>query len=203
MGGGRAGNRATGRPPTVEDLFGGDDPTSAAHRAHDWAATSLGPVESWPAELCAAVRTVLPSTIPMLLWWGPELVQLFNDAYTPILGDKYPAGIGQPAAECWPDVWDAMGPLADGVLAGRGAAHGENTRLFTDRRGYQEETYWTFSYSPIHGADGQVLGVFVATSDTTGRVVGDRRLALLRELGELSVAEADTTTDAARAVARV
>ncbi|MEV1132225.1 SpoIIE family protein phosphatase [Agromyces sp. NPDC049794] len=202
MGGGRADTGATGRRPTVEELFGGDDPTSAAHRARDWAATSLGPVESWPPELYAAVRTVLPSTIPMLLWWGPELVQLFNDAYTPLLGDKYPAGIGQPAAQCWPDVWDAMGPLADAVLAGRGAAHGENTRLFTDRRGYQEETFWTFSYSPVHGADGQVLGVFVATSDTTGQVVGDRRLSLLRELGELSVAGADTT-DAARLVARV
>ncbi|SCL35067.1 PAS domain S-box-containing protein [Micromonospora nigra] len=196
--GGRAG---PGRARAA--LFPGDDPTSAAHRATDWAATPLGPVEAWPAELSAAVRTVLPSTIPMLLWWGPELVQIFNHAYTPILGDKYPAGIGQPAAECWPDVWAEMGPLADRVLTDGVAAHGENQRLFMFRRGFWEETYWTFSYSPIRGPDGHVAGIFVATSDVTARVVGDRRLALLRELGELSIAEADRTVDAVRAVARV
>ncbi|MGB2567143.1 SpoIIE family protein phosphatase [Micromonospora citrea] len=184
-------------------VFPGDDPTSVAHRGTDWAATPLGPVPSWPAELRAAVRTVLPSSIPMLLWWGPELVQIFNDAYTPIMGDKYPAGIGQPAAECWPDVWDAMGPLAEGVLAGRGAAHGENTMLFMYRHGYWEETYWTFSYSPICDDRGGVAGIFVATTDVTRRVVGDRRLALLRDLGELSIAEADTARDAVRAAAAV
>ncbi|MFF5174647.1 SpoIIE family protein phosphatase [Micromonospora sp. NPDC000089] len=192
-----------GAGDAAADLFPGADPTSAAHRATDWAATPLGPVETWPAELRAAVRTVLPSTIPMLIWWGPELVQIFNHAYTPHLGDKYPAGIGQPAAECWPDVWDAMGPLAEGVLAGRGAAHGENTMLYMHRRGYWEETYWTFSYSPIHDDRSAVTGIFVATSDVTGRVVGDRRLALLRELGELSIAEADSARDAARAAAAV
>ncbi|WP_172892373.1 SpoIIE family protein phosphatase [Micromonospora coxensis] len=184
-------------------VFPGDDPTSVAHRHTDWAATPLGPVTSWPAELRAAVRTVLPSTIPMLLWWGPELVQIFNDAYTPIMGDKYPAGIGQAAAECWPDVWDAMGPLAEGVLAGRGAAHGENTMLYMYRHGYWEETYWTFSYSPICDDRGGVAGIFVATSDVTRRVVGDRRLSLLRDLGELSIAEADTAADAVRAAVAV
>ncbi|SCE97322.1 SpoIIE family protein phosphatase [Micromonospora mirobrigensis] len=199
---GGTGDDATGRDALAR-LFPGHDPTSAAHRATDWAATPLGPVDTWPAELRAAIRTVLPSTIPMLVWWGPELVQIFNHAYTPMLGDKYPAAIGQPAAQCWPDVWDAMGPLADGVLAGGGSAHGDRTMLYMYRRGYWEETYWTFSYSPIHDDSGAVVGVFVATSDVTGPVVGDRRLALLRELGDLSIAEADTAGDAARAAARV
>ncbi|MCL7457621.1 SpoIIE family protein phosphatase [Micromonospora sp. MSM11] len=185
------------------DLFAGDDPTSAAHRATDWAATPLGPVETWPPELYAAVRTVLPSKIPMLLWWGPELVQIFNDAYTPVLGDKYPAAIGQPGARCWQEVWAELGPLTDQVLAGHGATYAENQLLMLDRHGYLEETYWTFSYSPVRADAGRIPGIFVATTDVTARVLGDRRLETLRELGSVSIAAADTTRDAVRASARV
>ncbi|MFV2112478.1 SpoIIE family protein phosphatase [Micromonospora sp. LOL_025] len=187
----------------VDDLFAGDDATSAAHRATDWAATALGPVENWPPELCAAVRTVLPSKIPMLLWWGTELVQIFNHAYTPVLGDKYPAAVGQPGAQCWPEVWAELGPLTDHVLAGRGATYAENQLLLLNRHGYLEETYWTFSYSPVRAGHGRIPGVFVATTDVTARVLGDRRLETLRELGSISIAAADTTRDAARAAARV
>ncbi|WP_433385039.1 SpoIIE family protein phosphatase [Micromonospora sp. KLBMP9576] len=188
---------------SVDDLFNGDDPTSAAHRATDWAATPLGPVQTWPPELCAAVRTVLPSKIPMLLWWGPELVQIFNDAYTPVLGGKYPAAVGQPGARCWAEVWAELGPLTDQVLAGGGATFAENQLLLLDRHGYLEETYWTFSYSPVRAGGGQIPGVFVATTDVTARVLGDRRLETLRELGSVSIAAADTTRDAVRASARV
>ncbi|MGK5676117.1 SpoIIE family protein phosphatase [Micromonospora sp. URMC 106] len=187
---------------SVHDLFPGDDPTSAAHRATDWAATPLGPVAGWPAELCAAVRTVLPSKIPMLLWWGTELVQIFNHAYTPLLGDKYPEAIGQAARECWAEIWDVVGPMTERASAGE-PVYSRNQLLLMLRHGYLEESYWTFSYSPIHAGDGRVGGVFVATSDVTARVVGERRLALLRELGELSIAEADSARDAARAVVRV
>ncbi|MGC4789225.1 SpoIIE family protein phosphatase [Micromonospora sp. DT178] len=192
-----------GAGAAVDDLFAGDDATSAAHRATDWAATALGPVENWPPELCAAVRTVLPSKIPMLLWWGTELVQIFNHAYTPVLGDKYPAAVGQPGAQCWAEVWTELGPLTDQVLAGRGATYAENQLLLLNRHGYLEETYWTFSYSPVRAGHGQVPGVFVATTDVTARVLGDRRLETLRELGSISIAAADTTRDAARAAARV
>ncbi|NYF59761.1 SpoIIE family protein phosphatase [Micromonospora purpureochromogenes] len=184
-------------------LFPGTDPTSAAHRATDWSATPLGPVESWPAELRAAVRTVLPSKIPMLIWWGPELVQIFNDPYTGMVGDKFPAAVGQRGAECWAEAWDTLGPMTEQVLAGGGATYAQDQLLFLQRHGYREETYWTFSYSPIHRADGSVAGIFVATSDVTGRLVSDRRLALLRTLGNLSIAEADTAGDAARAAARI
>ncbi|MCX4390636.1 SpoIIE family protein phosphatase [Micromonospora peucetia] len=188
---------------TVDDLFAGDDPTSAAHRATDWAATALGPVQTWPPELCAAVRTVLPSRIPMLLWWGTELVQIFNHAYTPVLGDKYPAAIGQPGARCWAEVWAELGPLTDQVLAGHGATYAENQLLLLDRHGYLEETYWTFSYSPVLAGHGRIPGIFVATTDVTARVLGDRRLETLRELGSVSIAAADTTRDAVRAAAQV
>ncbi|MCM0678666.1 PAS domain-containing protein, partial [Micromonospora phytophila] len=200
---GESGSGPMEPPPSVDDLFPGDDATSAAHRACDWAATPLGPVESWPAELCAAVRTVLPSKIPMLLWWGPELVQIFNHAYTPVLGDKYPAAVGQRGAECWAEVWAELGPLTEQVLAGHGATYSENQLLMLDRHGYLEETYWTFSYSPACDGRGRVAGIFVATTDVTARVLGDRRLETLRELGSVSIAEADTADDAVRAAGRV
>ncbi|RZQ60317.1 response regulator [Amycolatopsis suaedae] len=172
-------------------------------RAKDWASTPLGPVESWPVELRAAVRTVLPSRIPMLLWWGPELIQIFNEAYTPLLGDKFPDAAGQPAARCWSEVWDQLGPLAEQVLGGGGATYSEEMHLLLRRHGYLEETYWTFSYSPVHSEDGTVAGIFVATNDVTARTLAHRRLESLRQLGTLSLTGADTITDAARAAVTV
>ncbi|SCG67433.1 SpoIIE family protein phosphatase [Micromonospora inositola] len=186
----------------ADELFPGDDPTSAAHRATDWAATPLGPPGSWPEELRSAVRTLMPSRIPMLLWWSHELVQIFNDPYTSVLGDKFPTAVGQRAADCWAEIWDIVGPLTERALGGE-STYSHDQLLFLLRHGFLEETYWTFSYSPIEDPAGRVGGVFVATSEVTGQVVGDRRLALLRRLGELSIAEADSATDAVRAAARI
>jgi PAS domain S-box-containing protein len=191
------------RDGSAAAIFAGPGRTLEALRATDWAATPLGPVAGWTAELRAAIRTVLPSRIPMLLWWGRELVQIFNEAYTPVLGDKFPAAAGQAGAECWAEVWDELGPMAEGVLAGHGATYSENQLLFLRRHGYLEETYWTFSYSPVHAADGSVAGVFVATTDVTDRVLADRRLRLLRELGGLSVAATESAGDACRATLAV
>ncbi|ONI90031.1 hypothetical protein ALI22I_14085 [Saccharothrix sp. ALI-22-I] len=188
---------------SVRQLFPGEDPTSEAHRAHDWSTTPLGPVGSWPVELRAAIRTVMPSRVPMLLWWGPRLVQIFNHAYTPVLGDKYPRAIGEPGAECWAEVWDQLEPLAHQALDEGVPTYSENQLLFLHRHGYREETYWTFSYSPVHAEDGSVAGIFVATTDVTARVLGERRLETLRQLGTLSVAEADTAADACRAAVKV
>jgi signal transduction histidine kinase/CheY-like chemotaxis protein/serine phosphatase RsbU (regulator of sigma subunit) len=193
---------ATGPWPASE-LFAGPGETLALLRQTDWSATPLGPVESWPVELRAAIRTVLPSQIPMLLWWGPQLVQIFNQAYTPVLGDKFPAAAGQSGAQCWAEVWDALGPLAEQVLSGGGATYSENQLLFLHRHGYREETYWTFSYSPVRGEDDQVAGIFVATTDVTARVLGDRRLDTLRELGDLSIAGAATAADVCEAAVAV
>ena len=184
-------------------LFDGSGSTDAALRAKDWSRTPLGPVDTWPDELCAAIRTVLPSRIPMLLWWGPRLVQIFNDAYTPVLGDKYPEAIGQPGAECWAEAWDQLGPLADAVLSGRGATYSENQQLLLVRHGYLEETYWTFSYSPVRGGDGEIAGIFVATTDVTERVLFDRRMETLRALGTFSATAAETASHACRGVVEV
>ncbi len=185
------------------ELFPGDDETMTLLREFDWSSSPLGPVRQWPAELRSAVRTLLASKVPMLIWWGPDLIQLYNDAYRSLVGAKHPAAIGQPAAECWAEVWPVLGPRALSVLAGNGASYFENELLFMERSGYQEETYWTYSYSPISGESGQVLGVFVATTDVTHREVAIRRMQTIRELGALSVAETGSIANACEQAMRV
>ena len=115
--------------PASQRLFAvlGDD--AALLRSMDWADTPLGPVSGWPDELASAVRTVLPSRLPMLIWWGPELVQIYNEAFEPLLGDKHPAAMGQRASQCWPEVWTELGPLAERVLIGDGATLSRNFLL--------------------------------------------------------------------------
>ncbi|MBC2591639.1 MULTISPECIES: PAS domain-containing hybrid sensor histidine kinase/response regulator [Rhodococcus] len=179
-------------------LFPESDPTATAHRAADWASTALGPIDTWPPELTAAVRTVVPSRVPMLLCWGPELVQIFNDAFRPLLGEKFPAAVAQRASECWGEIWDFVGALFAQAQRGEPTLS-ERMQLFMHRFGYTEETYWTFSYSPVRAADGTVAGIFVATTDVTEQVLAERRAAVLRELGQLSMTETDTADDACRA----
>ena len=180
----------TAQPPAdAGELFVGDDETMRLLREFDWSASALGPVHRWPPQLRAAIRTVLASKMPMLIWWGPRLIQLYNDAYRALVGAKHPGAIGQPAAECWAEIWPSIGPPAASVLAGQGASYFENQLLFIERAGYQEETYWTYSYSPITGEAGEVLGIFVATSEVTHRQIATRRMETIRELGALSVAE--------------
>ena len=180
--------------PEVDDqealwaLFPGDDESAALARATAWTRTSLGDPADWSAELCSAVRTVMPSRVPMLLWWGSDLVQIYNDAYRPLLGSKHPGAMGQPAAECWAEVWDDLSPKVAQVLEAGEATFDEDLLLFIDRHGYLEETYWTFSYSPVRSADGDVIGVFVATSDVTVPRVETRRLVTIRDLAVLSSA---------------
>jgi signal transduction histidine kinase/DNA-binding response OmpR family regulator/PAS domain-containing protein len=188
---------------SAAEPFAGDDETMTLLRGWNWSETSLGPVDQWPAELLAAVRTVLASKVPMLIWWGPELIQLYNDAYRPFLGDKHPEAIGQPAAQCWAEIWSAIGPRAASVLAGEGASYFENDLLFIERTGYQEETYWTYSYSPISSASGEVLGIFVATTDVTQRQVGARRMRMIGELGALSATESGNTCNVSQLALRI
>ncbi|GAB3586860.1 SpoIIE family protein phosphatase [Amycolatopsis endophytica] len=172
------------RKSTVDTL--GDMGAMIAGR--DWSATPVGPVEDWPADLHAALRMALSSRFPMLVWWGPELTVFYNDAYRPAMGEKHPRYLGRPASECWAEAWAELGPLARHVMAGRGATYSEDQLLFLDRHNYLEETYWTFSCSPIGTEEGDVLGVLVAAQDTTVHVIRQRRLAVLNDLGEVSAA---------------
>lgn len=175
--------------------------------ARDWSSTPLGPIRDWPAGLRTAVGIMLRSRFPMFMGWGEDLAMFYNDAYVPILADKHPAALGQRMDVVWADVWDVLAPLVDGVLAGK-AHFGEDLLLVTERAGFAEETYFTFSYSPIPGdGDGvpaaTVAGLFCACTETTGRVLGERRLRILRELGGVSAVTAPTVAAAAQASLQV
>ena len=104
----------------------------------------------------------LNSRFPMLVWWGPELVMLYNDAYRQLIGGKHPAALGQPGRECWPEIWHVIGPMLDAVLARGEATWSEDLMLPLERKGFAEECYFTFSYSPIRDEAGEVGGVFCA-----------------------------------------
>ena len=170
------------------ELFSGSDPTSARLRAVDWGRTPLGPCSEWTDALRAAIRTVLPARVPMLLWWGADLVQIYNDAYAHTIGDKHPAALGQLASQCWLEVWDELGPLTEQATAGE-TVYAHELPLMIRRSGYDEETFWTFSFSPVRDAVGEVGGMLVVAADSTESVIRGRRLRVLGEIGALSSAD--------------
>lgn len=185
------------------DLFADGGDLGALMRAHDWAATPLGPVAGWPQSLQTSVSICLQSRFPIVVWWGPALVMFYNDAYRPMLGrTKHPAALGAVGRDVWPEVWHIIGPMLEGVLAGKGATWSDDQLLMLDRNGFPEECYFTFSYSPIRDESGGVGGVFTAVTETTERVLGARRLDTLRRLGEESV-DAPSAEDVCRSAAGV
>jgi len=177
---------------TPEFLAGGGE-MGVAIRAFNWTATSLGPPESWPRTLRTCLRIMLASRQPMWVWWGPELINFYNDAYLPIIGGKHPAALGQPARMVWSEVWPQIEERIQAAMAGE-ASYSEAEMLIMQRHGYPEETYYTFSFSPVREEDGTVRGLVCANTDDTDRVIGARRLALLRELGSRTW-DADTVDD--------
>ncbi|MUG98172.1 GAF domain-containing protein, partial [Scytonema sp. UIC 10036] len=167
-----------------KNLFAGDGEMCTLMRSHDWSQTPLGPVEQWPQSLRTTVSILLNSRYPMFIFWGPNLVKLYNDAYRPVLGlTKHPKALGRPAPEVWPDIWDAIGPMVDRVIINGESTWSDNFQLFMHRSGYLEETYFTFSYSPIRDETGGIGGLFCACTETTKQVLIDRRLRTLRDLG--------------------
>jgi PAS domain S-box-containing protein len=154
----------------------------------DGAATPLGPLASWSTTLRTAVGICVTSRHPMVIWWGEQLMLLYNDAWIPILGPaKHPA-LGRPGREVWPEMWHIIGRQLTGVRETGEATWSDDQLLPADRFGYLEEAYFTYSYSPIRTDDGRVAGVFTAVTETTSRVLGERRLRTLRELGDIAQA---------------
>ncbi|MGA7538953.1 MAG: ATP-binding protein [Steroidobacteraceae bacterium] len=151
-------------------------------RRHDWSSTPLGSPSRWPQSLRTATSIMLCSRYPMFVWWGRELINLYNDAYRPFLGTKHPHSLGRPASQVWLEIWDLIGPRTRAVLERAESTFDEALLLIMERFGYPEETYFTFSYSPIRAEDGAVAGLFCAVTDDTRRVIGERRLRLLREV---------------------
>ncbi|WP_137936457.1 ATP-binding protein [Chitinivorax sp. B] len=182
---------------TFADFFVGGGEMGAIMRAMDWSKTKLGPLENWPSSLKTMLGVVLGSRFPMLLWWGPELLHLYNDAYRPILRDKHPASLAAPAAQVWAEVWDVAGPMASSVLAGGTATWTEDLQLFINSGNMAEETYFTFSYSPVPGDDGQIGGLLNTVQETTVKVQSERQIRMLHELAERA-AEAKSEDEAYR-----
>ncbi|GAB7045599.1 SpoIIE family protein phosphatase [Catenuloplanes indicus JCM 9534] len=149
-----------------------------------WRETPLGAPEAWPQSLRTAVSLMLSSRFPMWMAWGPELTFFCNDAYRrDTLGRKYPWALGRPASEVWAEIWDDIGPRIETVLSTGEATWDEGLLLFLERSGYPEETYHTFSYSPLRDDAGAVVGMLCVVSEDTDRVIGERRMATLRDLG--------------------
>ncbi len=184
------------------DLFAGGGEMGALMRATDWTKTKLGPPENWPRSLKTMLGVVLGSRFPMLLWWGPDLLHLYNDAFRPILRDKHPASLAEPAAEVWAEVWDFAGPLARSVQDGGPATWMEDVQLFINSGPMQEETYFTFSYSPVPGDDGRVGGILNIVQETTAKVQSERQIQMLHDLAARA-SDAKTETEAYMRVAAV
>ena len=181
------------------DFLRGGGEMGALMRSFDFSSTILGPASEWPQSLRSAVSICLNSRFPIVLYWGPDLICLYNDAYMPILGSKHPWALGKPFKVAWADIWDVLGPVLAEVQATGVASWAEDQSLIMQRSGYPEETYFTFSFSVVRDEQGGVGGVFCAVTETTQRVLHERRLAVLKELN----ADAKTVQEAAEITAKV
>ena len=150
-------------------------------RDKDWSDTVVGPRDQWPSPLRNALNLLLSNRYPMFVWWGPELINFYNDAYIPALGSRHPDALGRPASKIWFEIWEEIGRQCALVFQGE-STWNERVLLILQRYGFDEETYFTFSYSPIRDENGSVAGVFSAVTEETERVLGERRLRTLREL---------------------
>src|SRR4051812_35985339 len=191
------GDSSSATPPTVtverRKLFdtryflqaGGE--VGALMRALDWSKTKLGPAEQWQQSLKTCVSICLKSRAELLIWWGPDLVILYNDAYSRTLAAKHPSALGKPGKEVWSEIWDVIGPMLERVTTTGEATWSDDLLLILERHGYPEETYHTFSYTPIPDDHGNIGGVFTPVTETTEKVISERRLRTLRDLGARSV----------------
>jgi PAS domain S-box-containing protein len=184
--------------PTSLTFLDGGGEMGARIRECDWARTSLGHATSWPQSLRSTLSMLLPSKAQIILFWGPEFIVFYNDAYRPVFGGKHPSCLGTPGREAWAEIWDSL--LHD-LLAGvvrSGEAYWGKDKLFTlERHGFEEETYFDVSYDPVRVESGAVGGVFCIVTETTERVIGERRMALLNALAARN-ATARSTREACR-----
>jgi PAS domain S-box-containing protein len=162
-------------PTTANWLTGGGD-TGERIRQFDWSKTALGPLEAWPAALKTITNMLLHSRHPMFLWWGPELIQIYNDAYVPSFGvGKHPLALGQRGRDCWQEIWSIIGPQIDDVLLRGQPCWHEDALVPIFRNGTIEDVYWTYGYSPVFDDLGTIAGVLVVCTETTGRVLAVQR----------------------------
>lgn len=168
----------------MKDIFAPTGALREAYDAVDWAATPLGPPDAWPPALRSAFAIMHGTRFPSTLLWGPDLVLLYNEPYVEIIGDKHPQALGARAEDTFPEAWDQIGPMLVDVLESGSSTWLEDALVPLDRRGFLEDCYFTFSYSPVTDSDGQVVGVLDIAAETTAEVLDRRRLDLLGTLSD-------------------
>jgi signal transduction histidine kinase len=164
------------------DFLSGGGEMGERIRAVAWENTALGPPATWPQSLRVSIRIMLASRQPVWIGWGPHFIYFYNDSYKSILGGRHPTALGLPAEQVWPETWSQIGPMLRSALNGEIGTYVESQLLIMERNAYPEETYYTWSYTPIPDGDGRSGGIFCANTEDTRRVIGERQLALLREL---------------------
>jgi PAS domain-containing protein len=171
-----SGDRASQQTDIVQSFLQSEGEMAMLISRYPWADHPLGPLERWPQSLKTAVSLILNSRHPMWIGWGREMSFLYNDAYLHVLGRaKHPWALGRPASEVWAEIWDVCGPLADKVFGHGEASFVDDVRLLMNRGDFLEETFYSFSYSPIRDESGDVGGLFCPSNDVTAKVLGARR----------------------------
>ncbi|KAJ6262065.1 Hybrid signal transduction histidine kinase K [Drechslerella dactyloides] len=164
--------------------FGALDPHTELVRRLNWAATGFGAIETWPQSLRTMINLVLSSPHPTAMYWGPEFSVIYNESYVPLLGAKHPKLLGQKYKDGWPEIWDAIGPFLNKAVRTGKSTIKEDDRLYILRNGFREETYFSWSISPIIGEDGSIIGLLSPAFEKTRRIIAERRMLTLREVGE-------------------
>ncbi len=167
----------------LEFLSGGGD-MGERIRNFDWGSTPLGDPETWEQGLKTCVRIILTSAQPMFVWWGPSLINIYNDQYAHFLGVKHPTALGAKAEDVWTEIWDLLLPKIKSVEQNEGT-YDDSMLFIMERKGYQEEVYVSFCYSPVPGDDGTMKGLFCVCADNTERIINERSLQTLRDLGAI------------------
>src|SRR5436853_1638768 len=183
------------------DFLAGGGEMGQLTRAFDWSATPIGPPDGWPQSLRTAVRILLNTNHPMFIWWGPELIQFYNDAYRQAMGpERHPSALGQRGRECWEEIWPIIGPQIEQVMSGGGATWHEDQLVPVTRHGRLEQVWWTYGYSPIDEDDG-VGGVLVVCRDVTQEHLAaaalrerEAELARVQQVGRIGGLEVDLRT---------
>jgi signal transduction histidine kinase/CheY-like chemotaxis protein len=170
-------------PPV--DSISDDGEMGSLIRAADWCKTPIGPIEGWSLSLRTIVSFMLANRFPLLLWWGPDYISIYNDPYRAVLGAKHPWALGKPVRECWSEIWDILKPLIDAPFHGGPATWIEDLPLEINRYGFVEETHFTVAYSPVpdESAPEGLAGVMATVHEITEKIVGERRITALRDLG--------------------
>ncbi|MDQ6695654.1 MAG: PAS domain-containing protein, partial [Chloroflexota bacterium] len=187
------------------DFLTGGGEMGKLMRSVDWSKTPVGPVGAWSQSLKTTIRMLLSAKFGMFLWWGPDLVQFYNDSYRPSFGtegEKHPKAMGQAGKECWAEIWDIIYPQIEQVMTTGVATRNEDQLVPIYRNGILEEVYWTYTYGPIYEESGNVGGVLVVETETTKQVIDARRIKLLRDLA-IALTNAKSVTQVCKSSIRV